>query len=131
MSAFRALADATYISIESYRRNGAARRTPVWIVGDGDRLYCWTQADSGKVKRIRNNPRVKLANCDARGKILGDWVDAEGQVRANRSDVKQQARRMRAKYGWKFLFFRYLSGWRGASPVAIEFVICEANAKRA
>ena len=45
--------------------------TPVWLVLDGDVLRVYTQLDSGKAKRIRNNPAVTVAPCDARGKLKG------------------------------------------------------------
>ena len=65
------LAEGKYLSLTTFRKSGAAVATPVWLVRDGDRLYVTTKADSGKVKRIRNNPEVVLAPCDARGKLTG------------------------------------------------------------
>ena len=58
---FDALAQSTYVSIESYRKNGRAVPTPVWIVADGDKLFCWTLGNSGKVKRIRAKPQRPLS----------------------------------------------------------------------
>lgn len=121
MDPFAALAQAAYVSIESYRRDGSAVRTPVWITAEGGQLFCWTLANSGKVKRIRNNPRVRLARCQANGRIQGEWIEAIGQVQDSREDVKNQARRMRAKYGLKFQPFRLLSLLRRTRAVAIEF----------
>lgn len=118
---FDALAQSTYASIESYRKSGKAVPTPVWIVADGDKLFCWTLGNSGKVKRILANPRVRLAPCDAAGKISGEWILAYGRVLESPQDIKAQARRMRRKFGWKFLPFRLLPYLRGTKPVAIEF----------
>ena len=122
-----ALAAADFVSIESYRRNGAGVRTPVWIVEEGGRLYCWTMASSGKVKRIRNNAGVKLAPCDARGAILGEWIEADARVLDGAADIKAQAKRMRRKYGMKFLPFRILPALRGRKPVAIEFILSASD----
>jgi uncharacterized protein len=36
------------------------------------RLYVYTIGVSGKVKRIRNNPRVNVAPCDMRGGLKGE-----------------------------------------------------------
>lgn len=60
-----------YVSLTTYRRNGTAVATPVWIapLGDG-RAGFTTGADSGKVKRIRNNPAVTLQPCSMRGAIV-------------------------------------------------------------
>ena len=118
---FEALAAATYVSIESYRKNGDAVRTPVWIVADGGKLFCWTLAKSGKVKRIRGNVLVRLAPCDAAGKIKGDRVAANGRVLESPDDIMAQARRMSRKYGLKFLPFRVIPILRRTKPVAIEF----------
>ncbi|HAP78496.1 MAG TPA: PPOX class F420-dependent oxidoreductase [Acidimicrobiaceae bacterium] len=64
------IADETYVLLTTFRRNGDAVPTPVWIVGlpDGSAGFT-TELDSGKVKRIRNNPKVTLQPCDMRGKV--------------------------------------------------------------
>ncbi|MFZ2095581.1 MAG: PPOX class F420-dependent oxidoreductase [Anaerolineales bacterium] len=65
-----------YLNLETFRRNGEGVKTPVWFVQDGDTLYVRTVANSGKVKRIRNNMRVHIAPCKMDGELLGDWVPA-------------------------------------------------------
>ena len=57
MTNFQDLADVSYVSIESFRRDGTGVKTPVWITSEDDKHYAWTAADSWKVKRIRNNPQ--------------------------------------------------------------------------
>ena len=81
------LGASKYISLTTYRKDGTPVATPVWLVRDGDTLRVYTQADSGKAKRIRNNPAVTVAPCDARGKLKGDTtsgtatlLDAAGTV---------------------------------------------------
>ena len=68
------LAAAKYLSLTTYRKDGTPVATPVWLVRDGDTLRVITQSDSGKAKRIRNNPQVLLAPCDARGNLKGDSI---------------------------------------------------------
>ncbi len=68
------LASSKYLSLTTYRRDGTPVATPVWLVRDGDSLRVITQADSGKAKRLRNDDRVLLAPCDARGRLRGDAV---------------------------------------------------------
>jgi len=78
-----------YISLATFKKSGAAVYTPVWFAEDRDKLYVMTRSDSGKYKRIRNNPQVRVAPCTSRGKITGpefsgtvrvlsqaDWPDA-------------------------------------------------------
>jgi PPOX class probable F420-dependent enzyme len=73
------------LSLESFRKTGVGVRTPVWFAADpvsgpAAKLYIYTIEDSGKAKRIRNSPRVRVAPCNSRGKILGDWVEAKAEI---------------------------------------------------
>jgi uncharacterized protein len=58
-----------YVSFTTFRKNGAAVPTPVWIVDFNGKLAFTTESDSGKAKRLRNNPKVSLRPCDSRGKV--------------------------------------------------------------
>jgi PPOX class probable F420-dependent enzyme len=69
-----------YISLITVRKNGAKVPTPVWFGEDGDKLYVMTRSDMGKVKRIRNNPRVEVAPSTIRGKITGEAFSALAQI---------------------------------------------------
>ncbi len=60
-----------YVSLTTFRENGHAVATPVWFGEENDKLYVMTRSDSGKFKRIRNNPQVRIAPCTIRGKITG------------------------------------------------------------
>lgn len=64
--------DQQYINLETYRRNGQAMRTPVWFMQEGDTLFVRTIANSGKVKRARNFPDVRVAPCDQTGNLRGE-----------------------------------------------------------
>jgi PPOX class probable F420-dependent enzyme len=108
---FAAFASLKYLSLETLRKSGVGVRTPIWFavdlgrnLGTGNaRLFVYTEADSGKVKRIRNNGRVRIAPCDMRGKILGDWVDAHAEIVAG-SDVQYGMQLLNKKYfPWKQL----------------------------
>src|SRR5262245_32474674 len=72
-----ALAGERYINLESFKVDGAGVRTPVWCAGLDDKIIVVTDGTSYKVKRIRRNPKVRIAPCDARGNVRGPWVDAE------------------------------------------------------
>lgn len=65
-----AITDETYVLLTTFRKSGEGVPTPVWIVAlpDGSCGFT-TEASSGKVKRIRNNPAVTLQPCDMRGKV--------------------------------------------------------------
>ena len=65
------LKKAKYISLETFRKTGLGVRTPVWFAEENGKLYIFTNPESGKVKRIRNNPKVSIAPCTIRGRITG------------------------------------------------------------
>ena len=69
-----------YMSLETFKKNGQGVKTPVWFVLHENALYLYTKADSWKVKRIRNNPRVRVAACNFRGDIKGPWLDATASL---------------------------------------------------
>jgi uncharacterized protein len=69
-----------YISLETFKKNGEGVKTPVWFVLNDGALYVYTEADSWKVKRIRNNPGVRVAPCNIRGVVKGPWVDAVASI---------------------------------------------------
>ena len=69
-----------YISLETFKRNGQGVKTPAWFVLHKNAFYIYTEADSWKVKRIRNNPRVRVAVCNIRGAIKGRWLDATASL---------------------------------------------------
>ena len=69
-----------YVSLTSFRKSGAPVRTPVWFAEGDGRLYVMTRNDSGKYKRIRNNPRISLAACNMRGTVTGPQFAASARV---------------------------------------------------
>ncbi|MDH6116135.1 PPOX class F420-dependent oxidoreductase [Kitasatospora sp. GAS204B] len=69
-----------YLLVTSYKKDGTAVPTPVWVVRDGDALGVWTPADSWKVKRIRRNPKVLVGPCDVRGRATGESVPATAEL---------------------------------------------------
>jgi len=75
-SRFEQFGTEKYISLETFKKNGQGVKTPVWFVLHNGALYIYTEADSWKVKRIRNNPRVRVAKCDIRGNVKGEFMDA-------------------------------------------------------
>jgi PPOX class probable F420-dependent enzyme len=80
MSIPREIQDQKYISLVTFRKSGVAVPTPIWFgVGD-DKLYVMTRSDSGKYKRIRNNPKVRIAACTMRGKVIGPEFDARARI---------------------------------------------------
>ena len=69
-----------YISRASFRKNGNPVYTPIWFGERDDKLYVMTRSDSGKYKRIRNNPKVRIAPCTMRGNITGPEFAATARI---------------------------------------------------
>ncbi|MGO9126895.1 MAG: PPOX class F420-dependent oxidoreductase [Terriglobales bacterium] len=71
-----------YLLLTTFRRNGIAVPTPVWFGQDedNDKLYVMTRSDSGKAKRVRNNPQVRIAACTLRGKPTAPEFSASARV---------------------------------------------------
>jgi uncharacterized protein len=99
-SAFSTLEGKKYLSLETFKKNGAGVRTPVWFAAgpaSTSKLFIYTIDNTGKVKRIRNNGRVRVAPCDMRGKVQGDWVDARAQI-VTGPEAMQGTRLLNKKY---------------------------------
>ena len=69
-----------YICLITFRRTGDAVSTPVWFAEKDDKLYVKSRRDSGKCKRIRNNPRVRVAPCTISGKVTGPEFEACARI---------------------------------------------------
>lgn len=98
MPSLEQLSSGKYVLLTTFRRDGRAVPTALWVVPNGSGLAVWTAKDAGKVKRIRNNGRVTLAACDLRGNQQGEAVEAVARVGepADRARVTEALRR---KYG--------------------------------
>ena len=103
---FSNLAKYQFINLTTFRKTGVAVSTPVWFAQDGNRLVMTTDASAGKVKRIRNNPRVELAPSDMRGKALGDAKAVQAQARILQGDEASTAEKLlKKKYGLQWSLF--------------------------
>ncbi|MGW1254709.1 PPOX class F420-dependent oxidoreductase [Streptomyces sp. NPDC002513] len=92
------LGTGKYLLITSYRKNGTAVATPVWVVRDGDALGVWTTADSWKVKRIRARSDVLVGPCDLRGNPTGAQVPATAEI-CDRATTARYRELIARKYG--------------------------------
>jgi uncharacterized protein len=96
-----------YLSITSYKRDGQGVATPVWFVQRDGRLLVQTDAASGKVKRIRRNPQVRVAICTASGRLHGEQVLAVAEILPDQeTGVVEQL--IAGKYRFDMIIFRPL-----------------------
>jgi uncharacterized protein len=82
----------------TYRRAGTPVPTPVWAAPAGGALYVRTERGSGKVKRLRHNPRLLVAPCTAAGRPLGPPLEASATVLCG-EDEHAAERALASRYG--------------------------------
>lgn len=99
-----AIASARYVSLVTFRKDGTGVPTPLWAAEHEGRLLIWTNKDTWKVKRLRNNPNVTLTPCDARGQVKDGAVTVAGTAVLLEDEAGLAAVReaMQRKYGWQF-----------------------------
>jgi hypothetical protein len=96
-----------YVSLTTYRRDGTAVATPVWLAMNGSEMFIVSDADAGKVKRIRSNGRVTVTICDIRGRIAPGAASADGEARLLNDADTQTGRALIAR---KYMMSR-LGNW--------------------
>lgn len=84
--------------VVTFRRDGTPVPTPVWAAYAGGALYVRSERSAGKLKRLRNDPRVLLAPCTARGRPLGSPLEAHGFLVAL-EDEPAAERALAERYG--------------------------------
>jgi PPOX class probable F420-dependent enzyme len=107
------LDDATYVSLRSFKRDGGAVDTPVWVAPLDGRLVVFTLRASWKVKRIRRNPRVELARCSMRGTVSGPWHAGTCRIVDDPAEEARGYAALDAKYGWQMRLGTWLRGLVG------------------
>ena len=116
--------DQEFLSLETFRKNGIGVKTPVWFAQEGDTLYIWTVGDSGKIKRIRNNPQVKIAPCKRFGKVTGEWIAAQASVDDSVAAVRHVEVLLSQKLGFQFAVFclidRLRDRWKRSRRVCVK-----------
>ena len=112
---FAELAQAQYILLTTFTKDGRPKPTPIWTAPDterGDRLLVITQETSWKVKRIRNTPRVTMATCTMRGRPTSEAVEGTAALLA-KSDTGTVYDAIGKRYGIVGTVFNFFSKLRG------------------
>ncbi len=124
MTDLKQFKDQEFLSLETFRKNGIGVKTPIWFAQEGDSLYMWTVGDSGKIKRIRNNPRVNITPCKRFGEVTGEWMAAQATVDDSAAAVRHVEGLLGRKLGFGFAMFRLIDRLRdrlrGSQRVSIK-----------
>lgn len=127
ITGFEHLRGHKYCLLVTYKRSGDPVPTPVWFGLRDGKVFVRTEADVAKVRRIRNDARVRLAPCDARGKPLG--APAEGSARIldhPGAEERDAEAALKANYGLGRRIYERLDVVFGAELVYIEIAPASA-----
>ena len=100
MTSLLALAESRFVSLTTFRRSGSPVSTPVWVGRDGGSLVVLTPVGSGKVKRLRHDPRVEIRPCGRFGKVPDgvEPVAGTAELREDPADVERARSTIRRTY---------------------------------
>ena len=121
------LDDAKYIALETFKKDGTGVQTPVWTAPLDGKLVVFSEGKAWKVKRLRNNPKLRAAACDMRGGNIGTWYEGEGRIVDDSAWIARAEQAFAKKYGLVFTgmnVFAKLVG-RAAKRAWIELSIGE------
>lgn len=121
MSGFEHLRGHKYCLLVTYKHSGDGVPTPVWFgLGDDGNVYVRTETDVAKVRRIRNDPRVRVAPCTLRGKPLGPPAEGQARVLHESSDNERAEAALQANYGFGRKVYEGLGSRLGVVTVYLE-----------
>ena len=103
-----------YFNLGTLKRDGSYVDTPVWFVQEqeGNGYLIIANVNSGKVKRIRNFSTARIAISDYRGRLKGEWQEAEVELVPGPEPLMNL---FRIKYGVSFKIYEFFSWLFGKS----------------
>ena len=98
--------------LTTYRRGGEPVGTPLSIAVAGGKAYFVTASDSGKARRLADNPDVTLAPCTVSGRVTGDTVAGRARL-LDPDERRRTAKGLLKPTGglfWSLLAYRLFHG---------------------
>jgi PPOX class probable F420-dependent enzyme len=97
------VSEEKYILLTTFRRDGRAVATPVWLVDlGGDEIGFWTSSASGKAKRLAHTPRVTVQPSNVRGVVKPATEPTEATARVVvGAELETVKTKVFAKYGFQ------------------------------
>jgi len=92
---------AEYLNLGTYRKSGICVNTPVWFAEENGFFYVLSNNQAGKIKRLKNSSRCRIAPCSVLGALHGDWVDSEAFIIDNEPESRKAHNALTKKYGFK------------------------------
>ena len=99
-SDFAGMKGHKYALLVTFRKDGTAVPTPVWFaLLDERRFIASSEERTGKVRRIRRDPRARVFPCDPRGRPLGPGVEGTARVLDDPGDLERAEVALDHRYG--------------------------------
>lgn len=95
------LLEAEYINLATLKKNGDMVPTPIWAAPVDGKLYAFSEAKAGKMKRLKNFSQARIAECNSSGKLLGAWQEAKAYAVDGPEEIATAKLALEKKYGWK------------------------------
>ena len=111
-SGFGPLESARTALLTTFRPGGEPVGTPLSIAVANGKAYFVTASDSGKARRLAENPEVTLAPCTVGGKVTGDTVAGRARL-LNPEERRQAAKGLLKPTGglfWTLVMYRLFQG---------------------
>jgi PPOX class probable F420-dependent enzyme len=114
-----ALAGHKYALLVTFKRDRTPVPTPVWFGLAGGKLYARTESSTAKVKRILNDPHVRVGPCSDRGKPRGPLTEARARIVPSAEEEHAEAA-IQANFGTGRRVYESIDRRMGIDAVYIE-----------
>lgn len=128
MATSNGLDNARYLNLETRRRTGARIVTPIWFAPHEGQYFAYSNAQAGKVKRLRHTPEVRIAAADMRGNPLGEWFETTARLLDDEALARKAYQALKARYGWQITVANALS-FLGGQLKHRQFICIERPAE--
>ena len=100
-----------YVNLSTKKKDGSFVNTPVWFAQDGEKndFYIFSAGEAGKIKRIKNFSSVRVAICDVRGNLKGEWISAQAELVSEEESKIKAYKQLHKKYGLTIRVFDFFS----------------------
>ncbi|QKW36719.1 PPOX class F420-dependent oxidoreductase [Actinomadura sp. NAK00032] len=119
-SRFEGLRGHGTVLVVTFRGDGTAVPTPLSCVMQDGRLLASTAPDSGKVKRIRRDPRALVAPATVRGRPVGPAVEAAARILEG-GEAERAEQALAGRFGPARRLYRRLIGVHPDETAYLEF----------
>ena len=103
--------DEKYVNLSTKKKDGSFVNTPVWFAQDGEKndFFIFSAREAGKIKRIKNFSSVRVAICDVRGNLKGEWISAQAELVSEEESKIKAYKQLHKKYGLTIRVFDFFS----------------------